>query len=1090
MGEKKAVQPAEDNSEVVNNPPKQPKGKILDTSGVVGDLQKASDEKDAALNLATLEGAENFTDNYYLIQILDSIKGLASSTVYKGWTSLSQTESGRNPSFLKAYFQGWDKFTSMTTTQASLLVPYFRLSVVQRDKKNARWSEISAEYDVLLQGTYAGSQNPNSALSEQYNEPTLGLKDFSFKKEAHMDKGKRASTTATIKFFGNNLSIFQRSPYKEMLARVNTNFGMKIVVGWSVSDRAAQEHFPPGFKQTIRAARTVLYMQTTRNEFDFNQDGTFTVTLTCAGSTDDFIREFDLLGPMEGLRALTAAARQAEANITNPGNKKTDGEDEKLNSVDESKLNDPEKRISTDENLSIDKIEEVLTDSTKAAVANNDDLTQEQKDKFVRESVEAGLAEAKRSYNGDSPEYFTKSDLADRFNKLVTQEAIAVQKQRSQERMSRIQFLLYKNKYIRYVKVGKEEFQKNAGATLAAIPGRQKLLKAQLKAIEAEMDFYKKLYGEFDDDGNRVSDGLLLAGEDGLADNVTLGNMLASGATLGMYNVKIGSETMDSMEAENNREQIKFTNRQGKSVNLDEALEERGMLLGSAGFTGIFNLNYGSRQEEALENINKAKAELKELEASDPTSAEATQLRILTNIAMQKYTSEVAEHYSAIPDMLGADKLVEAAEFEQRQTSIEMDFWLSLRREQALEQLAALEKSIADGTPPPEPTVLGVVEGTNSEKAEVSETSTGEIDPLSEENTRTHYISYFFLGDLINVLYEMAVLDGRSAAMPYMLIGSMVYNQDLVAASKTYRNVKQQQNGSFQRKMIEMAQIPISVKRFNAFFHRHYVQKLYNRVNLSVFLKDVFSILVRPIFSGEAFGLKLRKPTFNHINFTSGEMTMPAYQKMSGIPRANMSSISPSTFYKPENTTQAKGYIMVTSNLVHQANGNGNFARDFQLNIPHYYLGADRGVIKNVNFTAVRNKKDEADRVVKASTPQSDGTDPQGPGGIGLKVLKTPYDVFVTTIGNPMMSPGGTFYLLPTVPGKNNAVAARELGLGGYYTTIHIEGHLSEGGTYETMANARNTLNQFPQGKASNEKDNKTNESKEIDPKSKVGEND
>ena len=74
-----------------------------------------------------------------------------------------------------------------------------------------------------------------------------------------------------------------------------------------------------------------------------------------------------------------------------------------------------------------------MTDSLKSAVANRDDMTQEQKDKFVRENVEKGLADAKKSYNGDSPEFYTKSKLADRFNKLVVQEAIDAQKQRSKQ---------------------------------------------------------------------------------------------------------------------------------------------------------------------------------------------------------------------------------------------------------------------------------------------------------------------------------------------------------------------------------------------------------------------------------------------------------------------------------------------------------------------------------------------------------------------------------------------------------------------------------------------------------------------------------
>ena len=82
-----------------------------------------------------------------------------------------------------------------------------------------------------------------------------------------------------------------------------------------------------------------------------------------------------------------------------------------------------------------------------------------------------------------------------------------------------------------------------------------------------------------------------------------------------------------------------------------------------------------------------------------------------------------------------------------------------------------------------------------------------------------------------------------------------------------------------QRKMIEMAQIPISVKRFNAFFHKYYVQELVHKLPIIPFLRKVFEVLVRPIFSGEAFGRKLMKPTFDHINFNSGEMRKALIKK-------------------------------------------------------------------------------------------------------------------------------------------------------------------------------------------------------------------
>ena len=56
---------------------------------------------------------------------------------------------------------------------------------------------------------------------------------------------------------------------------------------------------------------------------------------------------------------------------------------------------------------------------------------------------------------------------------------------------------------------------------------------------------------------------------------------------------------------------------------------------------------------------------------------------------------------------------------------------------------------------------------------------------------------------------------------------------------------------------------------------------------------------------------------------------------------------------------------------------------------------------------------------------------------------------------------GSSFFLLPSLPGRGNARAARELSLGGYYKVISTEGSLTDGGTYETAVVAINDRNQF-----------------------------
>ena len=156
-------------------PAKAKPASTFSSTEIVEKLSTAVAEKDAALNQATFEGAENFTDNYYLISILDELVPLTAQTKYTGWTSLRQNESGRNPSYLKSYFNGWDEFLQLRPEQASVLQPYFKLSLVQRDKNGARWSEITRGRSCF-EGPSPVLLDPTATLSEQYNEPVIGLK--------------------------------------------------------------------------------------------------------------------------------------------------------------------------------------------------------------------------------------------------------------------------------------------------------------------------------------------------------------------------------------------------------------------------------------------------------------------------------------------------------------------------------------------------------------------------------------------------------------------------------------------------------------------------------------------------------------------------------------------------------------------------------------------------------------------------------------------------------------------------------------------------------------------------------------------------
>lgn len=1008
-----------------DSPKKQPKTYKVDVSKQVEDLTKANELKDAALNEGTIEGADNFTDNYYLISVLPEIINMTNDTEYFGWTSIRQNENGPAPAYLKSYFEDWDKYADMRTELVSLMVPYFKLSLVTREKDNMKWSDISSETQVVLQGTFAGSLDPSAALSEQYNEPVLGLKSFNWRRTAGTgDAGKKAQTVGTIRLFGNNLNIFTKHPYDKLLARSTLGYGLKVVVGWSVAPRALDSLGEGGidaaeFKNALAQGRKTIYLQTYKNTFDFNQDGTFTVTLDVVGSTEEFMRDFDLLGNIEGLKNKVSIVNKLDAELRGKQSDKVKGDTKKLNdNIDETIGKDD--RISSDGVRSIEGNLTALREAADRALKDSD-LSESEKSEF-KSSIESTIQnQLNVDYNGDSPKFAGKNELADMVDDLIAKPLIDAFKQRTQENMSRIPKILYDDGAIKYIKVGKDEFKSFAGQTLTAIKGKKKQLEAILKSIKAEEEFIDRLYGNTESI-DESSAGTLAGDFAGQGQEIPGLDLEESG-----FLKKLWSDGDDSKS-------IVFKDKQGKQISAYQYLESKQLLL---------NVDVYTDQEDVSNFLSNLDREYENLNALDANSAEATELRYGLNYAKKLFLQSSISNEKDFS--FGRSQVLWDALKNNKRSELQK---IAERKRQIAEQLASMDNALSDGAPPPKPSISSMFQAE-------SLVGPDPTDPTTKEN---HYISFFFLGDLINALYRLAALDGKHNAIPYIMLGSMAYNSN--TREMGIQVQKKQKVALGQRTMIQMAQIPISMRRFQAFFHKFYVQEMTTKVLLGEFLKNVFEVLIRPIFSGEAFNLKLARPRADFLDLDAGEMTIYNYNIMSMIQRINLSQIDPAILLKPEHNVECRSYLMITANLVHKANGRGNYHKDKLLNIPHYYMGADRGVIKTVEFAAVQNKYDATDRAIKASSPTNNS----------LQVLKTPYNVNLTSIGNPLFALGSSFYLLPTIPGKNNSAAAVSLGLGGYYRVINLESSITDGGTYETSVFAVNEITAQDNAK-SNESD-------------------
>ena len=106
------------------------------------------------------------------------------------------------------------------------------------------------------------------------------------------------------------------------------------------------------------------------------------------------------------------------------------------------------------------------------------------------------------------------------------------------------------------------------------------------------------------------------------------------------------------------------------------------------------------------------------------------------------------------------------------------------------------------------------------------------------------------------------------------------------------------------------------------------------------------------------------------------------------------------------------------------------YKRNLANNIPHFFIGANKGILKTVSF-----RKTEVPFLQEARVIDNGDTD------FGL--LREKYDCNLSVVGNPHFTQGMKLYIDPTLTGfpENSGyknIVQRELGLGGYYDIVGV----------------------------------------------------
>jgi len=295
-------------------------------------------------------------------------------------------------------------------------------------------------------------------------------------------------------------------------------------------------------------------------------------------------------------------------------------------------------------------------------------------------------------------------------------------------------------------------------------------------------------------------------------------------------------------------------------------------------------------------------------------------------------------------------------------------------------------------------------------------------------------IYFTFLGDILDTaMHFVADLNVRSSfkESTIRLITSQVNFKDPAATSKDAR-----------RASLNIADIPIALGEFNTWFHNNVTKKGKTYYPVMQFIEDVMTSLVFQAFGYNCIGGSDRiVPMLNYTHFDApkidGKDPLQRGTRYNSLkPLRDIQKIMP--FSKTKSPKDVVNYLILHGSARSFINKNaGNIDQDERDGIYHFGLGLDRGILKEIKFSAKSLKYQTEARVVEQ-------------GATGIEELFKKFDATVEMYGCPIFRNGQYLYLDPRTMGVSSDIA-RAIGLGGYYNIYNVSGELSRAGYTMTL---------------------------------------
>jgi len=312
---------------------------------------------------------------------------------------------------------------------------------------------------------------------------------------------------------------------------------------------------------------------------------------------------------------------------------------------------------------------------------------------------------------------------------------------------------------------------------------------------------------------------------------------------------------------------------------------------------------------------------------------------------------------------------------------------------------------------------------------------------------RLHYI---YLGDIIEA--AMSILYDN----PYLEEGKIVGTDK--PACPVVKNTVRVLMGSLSfldpstgnSKSIALADVPVAFNYFNAWWHDNVVKRNLSSYPLRRFLSDLCGKLLNNVMSPKRYGGmpgKKMRCTVQSVWTKDGHPLDTEWSRSGDVPKKR---INAKEVFK--NRTKGKAhvysqwlYVSIAGGQTQNSKLKGKIDDDEEKNIPHYFVGADTGVVKGISFskTKIPGKRESLIARSKVNGTAADNL-----------LFSDRYDANIRVIGNPVFKPGMLVYVDPRSMGLgisdiNPAEYMSSLGIGGYYRVVRVNSKL-DSNTFET----------------------------------------